>query len=113
MTPTGGPLHCVIHPHREAAARCSSCYGFFCRECVTEHDLRMLCARCLREQTTTPEKIPRRNHLLAALLAALPITIQLLAGSAILWLTFYLLGRCLVAIPSDFHEGSIWNSLTP
>ena len=109
MTPTGGSLHCVIHPHREAAARCSSCSGFFCRECVTEHDLRMLCARCLRDHSAATDKPRHRNRILAAL----PVSIQLLAGAFILWLTFYLLGRCLVAIPSDFHEGTLWNTLAP
>jgi len=38
---------CRIHPAREAAARCPECARFYCRECVSEHDDRLLCRECL------------------------------------------------------------------
>ena len=38
---------CRNHEHREAACRCPECRGYFCRECVTEHDGRLLCTNCL------------------------------------------------------------------
>lgn len=109
MTPTGGPLQCTLHPQREAAARCSSCAGFFCRECVTEHDLRMLCARCLRE--TASSKEPTKKH--RSLLAPPAVFLQLGLGAALLWFSFYLLGRLLLAVPANFHEGTLWNALVP
>lgn len=104
MTNTGGKLQCAQHPQREAAARCASCSGFFCRECVTEHDLRMLCARCLRETAAAQKpKTSRRS-----LLAPISLATQLVLGLILLWLSFYLMGRLLIAIPANFHEGSLW-----
>lgn len=84
---------CQHHPSRPAAARCPSCGGFFCRECVTEHDGRMLCASCLARSPTTVKR-PRVRPFRA--LAAL-------AGFAALWGSLYLLGRLLLAIPSETH----------
>lgn len=109
MTPTGGQLQCAIHPQREAAARCASCAGFFCRECVTEHDLRMLCACCLRETTSSDKPQKQRR----SLLAPLGVLTQLALGTAALWLSFYLIGRLLIAVPASFHEGTLWNELVP
>ena len=40
--------HCWNHEAREAVCRCPSCGRSFCRECVTEHESRLLCAACLR-----------------------------------------------------------------
>ena len=42
---------CQRHPGREAAARCPSCQQSFCRECVTEHDGRMLCLGCFAKRS--------------------------------------------------------------
>jgi hypothetical protein len=38
---------CLHHHTREAAVRCPVCRNYFCRECVTEHDDRLVCAGCL------------------------------------------------------------------
>lgn len=107
MTPSPSQLQCVLHPQREAAARCASCNSFFCRECVTEHDLRMLCAHCLRDATAEATKPKRQRSLLSSLLVLGPLAL----GAMLLWIGFYLLGRLLLAIPSEFHEGNIWNGL--
>ena len=42
---------CYHHHGREAVVRCPECGRFYCRECVTEHDDRMLCSRCLEQIT--------------------------------------------------------------
>ena len=42
---------CQRHPGREAAARCPSCQQSFCRECITEHEGRMLCLACLTKRS--------------------------------------------------------------
>ena len=42
---------CLHHGEREAIARCPECGSFFCRECITEHDERVLCASCLAKIT--------------------------------------------------------------
>lgn len=109
MNPPSGPLQCAIHPQREAAARCTSCAGFFCRECVTEHDLHMLCARCLRE-TASSEDSHKHGR---SLIAPLAVFAQFAMGTAILWLSFYLIGRLLISVPASFHEGTLWNALAP
>lgn len=39
---------CLLHPAREAAARCPHCGGTFCRECVTDEEGQLACPPCLR-----------------------------------------------------------------
>lgn len=78
---------CANHPGREAAARCPECRSFFCRECVTEHEDRVLCAACIRKLTTA--RAARRRPLLRRLAAVVPVALGLLTA----WLFFYLLGR--------------------
>jgi hypothetical protein len=92
---------CLHHPTREAVARCPGCQQTFCRECVTEHDDRVLCADCLRRQSAG-EKEPRVRLLAVARLG------QFLCGLLVSWLFFYWLGQALLALPSSFHEGTVW-----
>ena len=94
---------CLNHPAREAIARCPSCGFFFCRECITEHDERILCASCLKRQTAPVER-PRRS------LAPLGRAFAALSGVVLAWLFFYLIGRILLATPTQFHEGTLWKS---
>ncbi|MCI0613826.1 rhomboid family protein, partial [bacterium] len=35
---------CFFHSQREAVVRCPECGRYYCRECVTEHLDRLLCA---------------------------------------------------------------------
>lgn len=51
-------LRCQQHPVREAIARCPNCRQSFCRECITEHDGRMLCLPCLAKQSVLPNASP-------------------------------------------------------
>lgn len=96
---------CFLHPDREAAARCMGCGQAFCRECVSEHDLQMLCATCLRGVTDAAKGEKRHR-------ARLPIApIQFALGIIILWFTIYLAGRILTGIPSDFHDGKLWQEI--
>jgi len=94
---------CARHPAREAAARCPSCGGFFCRECVVEHSGRLLCAPCLAKQVGGGER--RRRRLLA-------IRRQLALAAAVFaaGLVFYALGSLLLNVPPEFHEGTIWGA---
>ena len=92
---------CFNHALREAAARCPSCRQHFCRECVTEHDDRMICAACLaKELAGTRIGRPRRR---AALRFA-----QAFTGLALLWVGFYLVGLALLELPASLHEGTLW-----
>lgn len=92
---------CFHHSAREAVARCPVCTHFFCRECITEHDDRVICSSCLKKLTAKPET---KRRSLAPLLR--------IAGGAmgflVAWVFFFLLGRALVNIPASFHESAIW-----
>ena len=94
---------CFNHAGREAVARCPECGRFFCRECITEHEDRVVCARCLRH--LVQQRLARRFHLVGLLRLTQ-------TGGAILliWIVFYLLGLGLLALPSSFHEGTIWEN---
>jgi hypothetical protein len=94
---------CFNHQTREAVARCPGCGRFFCRECITEYEDRVLCATCLASisasQSTAfkPFKIIR-------------IVFQCGLGVITAWLFFYYLGRILLTLPDAFHNGTLWQS---
>ena len=92
---------CFNHMRREAVAVCPECRRFFCRECITEHDDRVICASCLKKKFPA---LDRRRLPFAGLMR----TGQVVTGILFLWLLFYLLGQMLVSIPSSFHEGNVW-----
>ncbi|MGE5840067.1 MAG: rhomboid family protein [Deltaproteobacteria bacterium] len=87
---------CSNHVSREAVARCPECGRFFCRECVSEHDDRVICAFCLKRLS---KKAARPYRLVGLVRLA-----QVLMGVLLLWSSFYLLGKALLTIPSSFHE---------
>jgi hypothetical protein len=91
---------CFNHAGREAAARCPSCGNFFCRECITEHEGRMICSRCL--QPEVEGSVKRR------FIRGVARVLQVLAGTLLLWLAFFLAGRILLELPSTFHEGTFF-----
>lgn len=94
-------LRCFHHPLREAAARCLECGRHFCRECVTEHDDRFLCAPCLRGLAGGARRRGGR-------LAWVPGAGAAAAGLLVAWFTFYALGRGLMALPEALGEGVRW-----
>jgi uncharacterized paraquat-inducible protein A len=91
---------CVVHARREAAARCPECRRFFCRECVTEHGDRAICAACLDRLARTGAD-RRRTSFLAAARAG-----QVLLGIVAAWFFFYMVGEFLSSLPDTFHETS-------
>ena len=54
---------CLHHLSREAACRCPVCRSYFCRECVTEHDDRLVCAGCLKKMHAPSERGSRDDPL--------------------------------------------------
>lgn len=92
---------CFNHATREAAARCPECKQFFCRECVTEHDDRVVCTACLGKLTRKP--LARRFALAQIFRLA-----QCLFGLLVAWYFFFLIGNRLLKLPSSFHEGTLW-----
>jgi uncharacterized paraquat-inducible protein A len=98
------PLHhqrCFNHADREAVARCPQCGHSYCRECVTEHDDRLMCAACLTKLTRKVEHKRRRYTPLLRLA-------QMSLGIVLTWLFFHWSASLLMSIPSEFHEGSVW-----
>jgi len=92
---------CANHWQREAAARCPACARYYCRECVTEHEDRLLCASCLRKQTYSEKEHSRPILVLVR-------AFQLFVGILLLWIFFYYLGQALLLMPDEFHEGTLW-----
>jgi hypothetical protein len=92
---------CFNHGDREAVARCLGCGQFFCRECVTEHDDRVVCAACLRKLAKTPA---RRRRAIAFLLGPA----QCAAGILMAWFFFFLVGEYLQSRPNSTHKNAIW-----
>lgn len=92
---------CFNHAEREAVARCLACGQYFCRECVTEHEDRVICAACLRKVARVP--FLRRRGFAAVLRGG-----QGLLGLLAAWFFFYLVGEQLLALPARFHEGTLW-----
>ncbi|HET6427118.1 MAG TPA: rhomboid family protein [Phycisphaerae bacterium] len=92
---------CFHHAQREAAARCPHCRRYFCRECVTEHEGRLTCAQCLRRIAEAEQA--RRRRTLGAVGALVAMV-----GVVVAWGAFLLLGRLLLSLPDEFHQGSMW-----
>jgi hypothetical protein len=94
---------CLNHSFREAVARCPECGRYFCRECITEHDDRVICASCLKAlalKNTTPAR--RRINLWPAVQGA--------GGLFIAWFVFYTIGRFLLGLPDKFHDQDLWKT---
>lgn len=94
---------CLHHSEREAAARCPVCRQYFCRECITEHDDQVICAACLKK-TIQRETTSRRNF------SSLNLGMGWILSVGVAWATFYSIGRILLAIPTTFHDGSLWQT---
>jgi hypothetical protein len=101
--PSLAQQHCLNHSAREAVAQCPECHYFFCRECIAEHDDRILCAACLRQISLKIQKGPSRWRILG------PAGVGF-AGLLTAVLFFYLIGQFLLLIPTSFHDGTLWKS---
>ena len=88
---------CANHSAREAAARCPMCARYFCRECVVEHDGRMMCNGCVAKLAKSEAQPAAETGVKLVALAAM--------GVFVAWLIFHYLGLALARIPSEFHGG--------
>jgi hypothetical protein len=91
---------CWNHESREAVCRCPECSRSYCRECVTEHDSRLLCASCLRTLTSTAAP-QRRSGLMPAGMA--------LGGLLLAWLVFFGSGEAILLLITRLEQ-STWLS---
>lgn len=100
---------CGIHPTREAVARCPSCEGYFCRECITEHDFRMICAGCLAELLDGggEEKTKSGVGIAGPVLSVL----QVAAGVVVVWFVCFTLAELLRELPPELHSGSMFEEI--
>ena len=97
---------CLRHAGRPAVARCPSCGQSYCRECVVEHEHRLICAECLRQIIAAADSGKKRGGWFS--LAPVAATAQLAAAFVLLWALFYAVGAALQRIPAEIHEGVIW-----
>jgi hypothetical protein len=93
---------CLNHRDREAVARCPSCGDFFCRECVTEHEGRVMCAKCLAGVAGRADGKRSKISFARPILA--------LVSFLFACLFFFLVGRTLLLLPDSFHDGEIWST---
>ncbi len=96
---------CFNHAQREAAAYCLECHHAFCKECVTEHEGRVVCSSCLRKVVTASSRTVGRAR---SLIFASCVVVGFFAS----WSLFYLLGKTLLLLPSSFHENALWQEGT-
>ncbi|MBI9076893.1 MAG: hypothetical protein JEZ02_15910 [Desulfatibacillum sp.] len=106
---------CTLHANREAVARCPECQRFFCRECITEHEGRVVCSQCLEKivLASSPQRAASSEFraISKKFKKGALITLQLFIGIALTWGFFYYMGQYMIEIPSAFHEGTIWESI--
>ena len=93
---------CLHHPEREAVARCPECGQFFCRECITEHDDRVICADCLK-------RLAQASAMKRGRLAGVRRIAACAFGFFVAWVYYYEIGRMLLLIPASFHDGTLWH----
>ena len=91
---------CWNHEAREAVCLCPQCGRSFCRECVSEHDFRLLCAACLRSIRRAPPPAPKRRLGVAALA---------LAGFFLGWLLFFIGGEAVMTLSTRMEQTSWQN----
>ena len=93
---------CWNHDAREAVCRCPQCGRSYCRECVTEHEARLLCAPCL-DALIHPAQ-PKTTGLRRLRPAAMA-----LAGILLAWVIFYGAGETLILITGRIEQ-SAWRN---
>jgi hypothetical protein len=90
---------CFNHLEREAIAKCPACGRFYCRECITPHADRVICAPCLKKEH--PAEAPAKRRFSTRWLLA----IKAFTAFVIAWLFFSIIAGALLKIPSSFHDG--------
>ena len=93
---------CWHHEAREAVCRCPQCSRSYCRECVSEHEGRLLCAACLRNAAKGAAGARSKSPGLTA--AAI-----MLAGVILAWAIFFGAAESLITI-TERSERSAWQN---
>ena len=82
---------CWNHDAREAVCRCPACRRSFCRECVTEHENRLMCASCLLNVVRSAAPPARRLRWLVSMGT-------IAAGVILAWAIFFGAAESLITI---------------
>jgi hypothetical protein len=88
---------CFVHPSREAVSLCVECRRTFCRECVVDHDGRLVCAACLARLRAP---VAPGNRALRQLRTAAATALAIL----VCWILFYMFGRLLMMSEPARHS---------
>jgi hypothetical protein len=88
---------CHNHPRREAAARCPACGSDFCRECVVEHEGRLLCSACLGKAVGGAGRSRHRWVRYGARAASVAV------GFLLVWFFFFAVGDVLSRTRDTSH----------
>jgi len=84
-------IRCQNHIEREAAAICMKCQNYFCKECITEYDDKMLCKNCIDDLLKKNKTTHRKKINLKQFFAIITTTL-------FLWIIFYSSGKFLISI---------------
>jgi hypothetical protein len=87
---------CFHHPAREAVCRCTGCSRPFCRECVVDHDGRLVCTACLAERVSGPRASGRGRRVKAIATGA--------TGFLLAWVFFYSAVKLLLGIMQRWND---------
>ena len=90
---------CLYHSSREAVCRCPSCQNYYCRECVLEHEGKLICTRCLAAATQPKQVTDSTKWGLLSVLAS--------GGLLLCWVLQYYLGWAFSQISTTFHEAGL------
>jgi hypothetical protein len=101
MNPTALHQRCWNHEGREAVCRCPECGRSFCRECVAEHEMRFLCAACLKATGHGQPVASKKNRFGYAGLA--------LGGILLAWIILFCAGETVMTF-SGRLEQTTWQS---
>jgi hypothetical protein len=91
---------CANHELREAVCRCPQCRRSLCRECVTDHEGRLVCAACLRlsaRNAPAPRRSGRRIKEVGMTLASVFLA----------WGLFFCAAQSLITI-TERSERAAW-----
>lgn len=82
--------HCWNHAARGAVCRCPVCQHPFCRECVSEHDSKLLCASCIKASVAAANGTRARGT------GPLQLAAMALASTLLAWAIFFSLGQIIM-----------------
>jgi len=89
---------CWNHDLREAVCRCPECGRSFCRECVAEHEQRLLCASCLKTAVRLePQRAGKRRIARAG---------WALAGILLAWIILFCAGEAILAYTGRLEQAA-------